>query len=741
MTGTRDGDRVDVVTSEATGPAPAWRTTGPISVLIIPVYWSVPPDDVTPSQAVSQIGTTDNAWFQEVSYGQTSLTATSTPWLQIAPPVECSFHLARAAESAAVSAGYDPSAFDRRLFYFPAASCPDDHYAGWAELTGSWVWIQGAMDSATTIHEEGHNYGLGHANSLTCTDPAGDLVPLSTTCAATEYGDRFDVMGGYGWRGLGHFNASMLDYLGWMGEREKTVTGPASMTLRPIESSQAALQGVKVIDGAQTFWIEYRQPVGVDSWLSSYPWATDGVLVHTREPYIATSYLLDMRANDDWWDAALPTGATWTDPLGDVTISVGRVSPSGARVNVSYAGTVINGFTPTEGPAGTAVEILGSGFADATEVSFDGAHAAFTVRSDTTITASVPEAAITGPITVTTPVGTATSASDFAVTPKLKITRVTPNPFDPNQGQSTTITWTQDRPAYVELRATDEAGSEVWYYDYYDEDLSAGRHAFVWDGRSEEGAVLPPGVYTVQVLGWDSTGCCSAWAGATVTVSRAAPTVNLPVPSFVWNQQLSLGPPVTVRSKVTWSSVAGSTACSYRAQMKVNGGSYADLGLASPTATKATTALAVGDTYRFRVRAIGCEGAMGPWATGAAFTVRGSQQGAATYGTGWSSGALSGSWGGTVRYTTTVAGSTTFTFTGQAIAWIGTKGPGYGSADVYIDGVPYQTVGDDGPNIKTSYVVVADNWTGTSGTHTITIVNTGTSGHPRNDVDGFIVFS
>ena len=50
-------------------------------------------------------------------------------------------------------------------------------------------------------------------------------------------------------------------------------------------------------------------------------------------------------------------------------------------------------------------------------VKFNGAAADFTVNSDTQITATVPAGATTGPISVTTPAGTATSATDFFVSP------------------------------------------------------------------------------------------------------------------------------------------------------------------------------------------------------------------------------------------------------------------------------------------------------------------------------------
>ncbi len=75
----------------------------------------------------------------------------------------------------------------------------------------------------------------------------------------------------------------------------------------------------------------------------------------------------------------------------------------------------ITSFSPTSGAVRTGVTINGTGLTGATAVSFGGASATYTVDSDTKITATVPDDAETGPISVVTPGGSATSSSDFTV--------------------------------------------------------------------------------------------------------------------------------------------------------------------------------------------------------------------------------------------------------------------------------------------------------------------------------------
>jgi IPT/TIG domain/Domain of unknown function DUF11 len=96
------------------------------------------------------------------------------------------------------------------------------------------------------------------------------------------------------------------------------------------------------------------------------------------------------------------------------TDSLGNVEPTPASASWTvYASPTLSAFSPTSGPVGTAVSIVGSNLAGATGVTIAGAAATFTVVSPSEIRATVPAGIAQGPIEVTTPGGSARSAEEF----------------------------------------------------------------------------------------------------------------------------------------------------------------------------------------------------------------------------------------------------------------------------------------------------------------------------------------
>ena len=125
------------------------------------------------------------------------------------------------------------------------------------------------------------------------------------------------------------------------------------------------------------------------------------------------------------------------------TLFVGVLGVTAAQA----APPTITSFNPTSGPVGTSVQINGTGFNDApspvSAVTFNGTAATtFTVNSDVLITATVPTGATDGPIAVTDSENTATSATNFDVTPAAIPTITSFTPTTGPVGTSVTITGT-----------------------------------------------------------------------------------------------------------------------------------------------------------------------------------------------------------------------------------------------------------------------------------------------------------
>jgi hypothetical protein len=141
-----------------------------------------------------------------------------------------------------------------------------------------------------------------------------------------------------------------------------------------------------------------------------------GVRFHT------SSLVTPTNASTTGATAVVPAGAT-TGPIHVYTAAGQKTSTTNFTVTPVPAPT-ISSFTPAFGPVGTSVKITGTNFSGTisgasfttSSVKFNTTTAtSFTVNSATQITATVPTGATTGKISVTTPGGTATSATNFTV--------------------------------------------------------------------------------------------------------------------------------------------------------------------------------------------------------------------------------------------------------------------------------------------------------------------------------------
>jgi hypothetical protein len=196
--------------------------------------------------------------------------------------------------------------------------------------------------------------------------------------------------------------------------------------------------------------------------------------------------------------------------------------------------------------------------------------------------------------------------------------------------------------------------------------------------------------------------------------------------------------PVTI----AWSGTGADAAiASYKLQrLNAAGTAWTDVPLVPALATSVRLNLTAGTTaYRFRVRAIDAAGEVSDVATGPTIRISQLQEtsSAIKWSGTWSKQSVRTASGGKLRYTTRKNASATITWNGRAIAWIAPTGPKEGKARVYLDGTLIAS-----PNLRgatrAQRVIAVAHWN-PSGTHRLKIVCLGTAGHPRIDVDAFVV--
>jgi hypothetical protein len=123
-------------------------------------------------------------------------------------------------------------------------------------------------------------------------------------------------------------------------------------------------------------------------------------------------------------------------------IRVSTPTDTAGTLDSFFVSPRIDDFSPTNGSPGASVTITGANFAGATAVRFNDKNAAsFAVVAETQIQAVVPAGGSSGPISVTTPVGTISSTNNFVITG----TEPFLNDFSPTNGAPGTIVTIEGR--------------------------------------------------------------------------------------------------------------------------------------------------------------------------------------------------------------------------------------------------------------------------------------------------------
>ncbi|MGI4864520.1 MAG: glycine-rich protein [Janthinobacterium lividum] len=127
-------------------------------------------------------------------------------------------------------------------------------------------------------------------------------------------------------------------------------------------------------------------------------------------------------------DAAGGGGSSYVLPTGasNISYSVAAAASSGALTITPVASLpTLTSLSPTSGPVGSSVTLTGTNLTGAIGVSFNGTAATtFAVVNATTVTATVPAGATSGPVTVTTAGGTSNGVA-FTIITDLVVTTTT----------------------------------------------------------------------------------------------------------------------------------------------------------------------------------------------------------------------------------------------------------------------------------------------------------------------------
>ena len=241
----------------------------------------------------------------------------------------------------------------------------------------------------------------------------------STT--ATGFTLEYSTNGGTAWNSIGTAAAAL---------RAFTWTVPASLGTTP--SGQVR---VRVVRGAQASSSENLTAAGVPANLRVESVCSTETRLNWNAVPGATGYEIFQLGTSTMESVGTTTGLAFTvtgvAASAEQWFSVratGAGGLVGRRANAlrrgignsncpGFPAPAITSFTPTSGPAGTGVTLTGTDFTGATAVSFFGTAAStFTVVSATTITVNAPVGSVTGPITVITPNGQATSTQSFTPT-------------------------------------------------------------------------------------------------------------------------------------------------------------------------------------------------------------------------------------------------------------------------------------------------------------------------------------
>jgi hypothetical protein len=200
---------------------------------------------------------------------------------------------------------------------------------------------------------------------------------------------------------------------------------------------------------------------------------------------------------------------------------------------------------------------------------------------------------------------------------------------------------------------------------------------------------------------------------------NTAPNTTAPVQRFAPGTAGS-----TVPIAIAWSGTdVGWGIEKFQLQRSVDGGTWTTVILPTPRTKTVTQQLAIGHTVRYRVRAKDAAGNWGSFDYGPTFKprIRDDASLSITYSGDWSNPPDAMALGDTLHSSASAGASATSTLIGRDIAWVAARGPGRGTARVYVDGTLRATVSLDASTDLPHQNVFRIHWS-SDGSHVIKVV-------------------
>jgi hypothetical protein len=314
-------------------------------------------------------------------------------------------------------------------------SITDPHLNAWFDAAGyengdkcSWTFgtLSGTHPAQYNQTINGHHYLMqeewSNTNS-TCypTAPAPTVTSFSPSSGVA--GDTVTVNGTFLTDATGvSVGGHAMSDVTVVNDKQITATVPAGAATGTISVATGAGTGTSA--GSFTFTGASAPSVTSFAPTSGYPGQT--VTIQGSNFTGSTDVSFNVTSAADF-SVDSDTQITATVPVGASTGPISVTAPGGTSASLedflvvpAPAAPKITSFSPAAAAAGSTVTIIGSGFTDVSGVTFNGQSAtSHNVVSASKITAVVAAGTTSGPITVSTPHGDATSVKSFGIPPHL----------------------------------------------------------------------------------------------------------------------------------------------------------------------------------------------------------------------------------------------------------------------------------------------------------------------------------